>query len=105
MLYGIGGNKLDKDSELRDVTPDELAAIVLQKHLASVDFIPGPEDRKPSNQHIEELRPIDATPGHYEDSSHAFGGSTNPPLATYATGGERAGSGRQGGVRSETGRQ
>jgi hypothetical protein len=27
MLYGIGGNKLDKDSELRDVTPDELAAL------------------------------------------------------------------------------
>jgi hypothetical protein len=31
MLHGIGGNKLDEDSELRDVRPDELAALVRQK--------------------------------------------------------------------------
>jgi hypothetical protein len=46
MLYGIGGNKLDKDSELRDVTPDEWEALVRQKNLARVVFTPGAEDRR-----------------------------------------------------------
>ena len=86
MLYGIGGYKLDKDSELRDVTPDELAALVRQKNLASVVFVPGPEDRKLSDQPIDELLRIDVTPGQY--SWYAFGGRTNAALVHYVTAGE-----------------
>ena len=63
MLYGIGGNKLDKDSELRDKTPDELAALVRQKILASVLFTSGAEERRLSDQPIDELLRIDVTPG------------------------------------------
>ena len=63
MLYGIGGNKLDKDSELRDVRPDELAALVRQKNLASVVFTPEAEERRLSDQPIDELLRIDVTPG------------------------------------------
>ena len=86
MLYGIGGNKLDKDSELRDVTPDELAALVRQKNPASVVFVPGPEDRKLSDQPIDDLLRIDVTPGQY--SWYAFGGRTNAALVHYVTAGE-----------------
>ena len=86
MLYGIGGNKLDKDSELRDVRPDELAALVRHKNLASVVFTLGAEDRRLSDQPIEELLRIDVTPGHY--CWYAFGGDTNATLVHYVTAGE-----------------
>ncbi len=85
MLYGIGGNKLDKDSELRDVRPDELAALVRHKNLASVVFTLGAEDRRLSDQPIEELLRIDVTLGH---GWYAFGGDTNAALVHYVTAGE-----------------
>ena len=85
MLYGIGGNKLDKDSELRDVRPDELAALVRQKNLARVVFTPGAEDRRLSDQPIDELLRIDVTLGH---GWYAFGGDTNAALVHYVTAGE-----------------
>ena len=86
MLYGTGGNKLDKDSDLRDVTPDELAALVRQKNLASVVFTPGAEDRRLSGQPVDELLRIVVTPGHY--GWCAFGGKTNAALVRYVTAGE-----------------
>ena len=58
-----------------------------QKNLASVVFIPGPEDRKLSDQPIDELLRIDVTPGQYS-WWYAFGGRTNAALVHYVTAGE-----------------
>ena len=77
MLYGTGGIKPDKDSDLRDVTPDELAA-----NLASVVFTPGAEDRRLGlrGQSIDELGYAGAPLLVY-----AFGGGTNAALVHYVT--------------------